>query len=191
MTYAYWYHENILHTRESHSELRCQPNCDYFKSMATDRPVDVQSTFYALLTAEMSRNGLAVFSLLSSSASATKSLHIGLEHIFPTWTKIRPMFLCLPAAWRTFTIRYTKYRELVLNMGWRNAVVLKPHECWNNKHVTKSSTVVKSTSSDYPVKLMLCRYSLLHLAGVLFNNTESSSFLRVPDYSIPHLWSPQ
>ena len=32
--------------------------------MATDRPVDVQSTFYALLTVQMSRNGLAVFSLL-------------------------------------------------------------------------------------------------------------------------------
>ena len=40
--------------------FRMSAESDYFNSMATDRSVDVQTTFFALSTVEMSKNGLAV-----------------------------------------------------------------------------------------------------------------------------------
>ena len=118
------------------------------------------------------RHFLPVNFYVSSSASATKSLHIGLEHIFPTRTNnstdaFVPALLtgCLPAlhalwggqvkvlnrAERTFTIRYMKDGEVELNIGRRNAAVLNRS---TTQKPTNQNPMTAETTNMLPNRLL-------------------------------------
>ena len=160
-----------------------------------------------LLQRLLQNHCISAWSILFQLGLETRPMHLCL----PCW-----LAACLPALhalWggqvkvlnrteRTFTIRYMKDGEVELNIGRRNAAVLNRS---TTQKPTPQNPMTAETTSMLPNRLLslnqhlriipwnfrLCRCSLLHLAEVLFNNTGSSSFLRVPDYSIPHLWSPQ